>query len=192
MSRPRSSCSSEAADAYRQSAPGNLPVVAMDKARALLAVGLADDAARELDGAMASFRRQRLDYDLAEAELARSEAALAAGEQADAKRWAAAAGRRFRRQANDACGCLAELTGLRARFGSAGRRASIPAEALPLAERLRGCGLAVDADLAELLAARALLAAGRADEARRRIAVVRRRGTEVPLAVGAAAQAGPG
>ena len=174
---------SEAADAYRQSAPGNLPVVAMDKARALLAVGLADDAARELDGAMASFRRQRLDYDLAEAELARSEAALAAGEQADAKRWAAAAGRRFRRQANDACCCLAELTGLRARFGSAGRRASIPAEALPLAKRLRGCGLAVDADLAELLAARALLAAGRADEARRRIAVVRRRGTEVPLAV---------
>jgi tetratricopeptide (TPR) repeat protein len=174
---------SEAADAYRQSAPGNLPVVAMDKARALLAVGLADDAARELDEAMASFRRQRLDYDLAEAELARSEAALAAGEPADAKRWAAAAGRRFRRQANDACCCLAELTGLRARFASPGRRASIQAEALPLAERLRGCGLAVDADLAELFAARALLATGREDEARRRIAIVRRRGAAVPLAV---------
>jgi tetratricopeptide (TPR) repeat protein len=174
---------SEAADAYRQSAPGNLPVVAMDKARALLAVGLADDAARELDEAMASFRRQRLDYDLAEAELARSEAALAAGEPADAKRWAAAAGRRFRRQANDACCCLAELTGLRARFASPGRRASIQAEALPLAKRLRGCGLAVDADLAELFAARALLATGREDEARRRIAIVRRRGAAVPLAV---------
>src|SRR5580693_9832911 len=172
-----------AAGAYRLSAPGYLPVLATDKARALLAVGLAGDAASELDSAIASFRRQRLDYDLAEAELARSEAALAAGEPADAKRWAAAAGRRFRRQANDACCCLAELTGLRARFASPGRRASIQAEALPLAKRLRGCGLAVDADLAELFAARALLATGREDEARRRIAIVRRRGAAVPLAV---------
>jgi len=76
----------EAAGAYRLSAPGNLPVVAMDKARALLAVGLAGDAASELDGAMASFRQQRLDNDLAEAELARSEAALATGDRAGARR----------------------------------------------------------------------------------------------------------
>ena len=52
-----------------------------------------------------------------------------------------------------------------------------------LAERLRGCGLANDADLAELIAARALLAAGRPDEARRRLAAVRRRRPAVPLAV---------
>jgi tetratricopeptide (TPR) repeat protein len=174
---------SEAASAYRRSAPGNLPVVAMDKARALLAVGLAGDAASELDGAMASFRRQRLYSDLAEAELARSEAALATGDWAGARRWAAAAGRNFHRQRNDACSCLAELTRLRARFAAPGRRASIAAAALTLAERLRGCGLAIDADLAELLAARALLASGRAGEARRRIAVVRRRGAAVPLAV---------
>jgi len=173
----------EAAGAYRLSAAGNLPVVAMDKARALLAVGLAGDAASELDGAMASFRRQRLDYDLAEAELARSEAALAAGEPADARRWAAAAGRRFRRQGNDACSGLAALIRLRARFALPGRGASIAAEALLLAEQLRASGLVIDADLAELFAARALLAAGRADEARRRIAVVRRRGAAVPLAV---------
>ena len=37
--------------------------------------------------------------------------------------------------------------------------------------------------MAELLAARALLAAGRPEEARRRLATVRRRGAEVPLAV---------
>jgi CHAT domain-containing protein len=172
-----------AAEAYRLSAPGNLPVVAMDKARALLAVGLAGDAASELDGAMASFRRQRLDYDLAEAELARAEAALAAGEPADARRWAAAAGRRFRRQGNDACSGLAALIRLRARFALPGRRASIAADALLLAERLRGCGLVIDADLAELLAARALLAAGRPDAARQRIAVVQRRGAAAPLAV---------
>src|SRR6266516_448559 len=49
-------------------------------ARALLAAGLAHDAARELDTAIVSFRRQRLDQDHAEAELARSQAALAAGD----------------------------------------------------------------------------------------------------------------
>jgi CHAT domain len=172
-----------AAETYRLSAPGNLPVVAMDKARALLAVGLAGDAASELDGAMASFRRQRLDYDLAEAELARAEAALASGDPADARRWAAAAGRRFRRQGNDACSGLAALIRLRARFALPGRRASIAAEALLLAERLRGCGLVIDADLAELLAARALLLAGRPDAARQRIAAVRRRGAAAPLTV---------
>jgi CHAT domain-containing protein len=185
-----------AADSYRLIAPGNLPVLAMDKARALLAAGLADDAARELDGAMAAFRRQRLDQDLAEAELARSEAALAAGEPAVARRWATAAERRFRRHGNDACACLAELARLRARSTSPGGRApkapkaaeapKAPhaAEAVQLAERLRGLGLVNDADLAELLAARALLAAGRLDEARHRLAAGRRRGAPVPLAVG--------
>ena len=172
-----------AASAYRLTAPGFLPVLATDKARALLAVGLAGDAASELDSAMASFRRQRLDYDLAESELARSEAALAAGELAGARRWAAAAERHFRRRGNDARAHLAALTRLRALPISARGRAGGADEALLLAERLRGCGLASDADMAELLAARALLASGRPDEARRRIAAVRRRGATAPLDV---------
>jgi tetratricopeptide (TPR) repeat protein len=172
-----------AAAAYRLSAPGNLPVLGLDKARALLAVGLADDAARELDMAIASFRRQRLDQDHAEAELARSQAALAAGDLAAARRWATAAQRRFHRRGNDACACLAELTRLRARSASAGRPGPIAGEALLLAQRLRGCGLRNDADAAELIAARALLAAGREDEAKRRIAVVGRRGAAVSLDV---------
>ena len=155
----------------------------MDKARALLAAGLAGEAAGELDEAMVSFRRQRLDHDLAEAELARAEAALAAGEPAVARRWAVAAERRFRRRGNEAWACLAELTRLRARSVSGGRQAPIAAEALRLAGRLRGCGLAGDADLAELLAARTLLAAGRSEEARRRLTVVRRRGQAAPLNV---------
>jgi tetratricopeptide (TPR) repeat protein len=172
-----------AAEVYRLDAPGFLPVLAMDKARALLAAGLADDAARELDTAIASFRRLRLDQDLAEAELARSQAALAAGEPAIARRWAAAAERRFRRQGNDALASLAELTRLRARSVSPRRPADVAAEAMLLAEHLRGRGLRNDAELAELLAARALLAAGRPAEAKRRIAVVRRRGPAVPMAV---------
>jgi tetratricopeptide (TPR) repeat protein len=172
-----------AADGYRLNAPGFLPVLAMDKARALLAVGLPSDAASALDEAMASFRRQRLDHDLAEAELARAEAALAAGEPASARRWALGAERRFRRHGNEAWACLAELTRLRARSVSARHRAPVTAEALRLAGRLRDCGLAHDADLAELLAARWLLAAGRADEARRLIAPGYRRGPTAPLKV---------
>lgn len=168
-----------AADSYRLTAPGFLPVLATDKARALLAVGLADDAARELDSAIVSFRRQRLDQDLAEAELARSQAALAAGEPDVARRWAAAAQQRFRRRGNDACACLAQLIRLRSRLAAAGRPGPIAAEAVPLARRLRGCGLRNDAELAELIAARALLAAGRASEAEQRIAAVRHGGPGV-------------
>ena len=175
---------STAAGTYQLSAPGNLPVLAMDKARALLAAGLASDAAGELDDAMTSFRQQRLDYDLAEAELARSEAALAAGEPAVARRWAATAERRFRRQDNEACACLAELIRLRARSMSPGRQAPIAAEALLLAERLDGCGLGRDAGMAELLAARALLAAGRTGEAKSLITAVHRRRKAMPLAAG--------
>ena len=172
-----------AAGSYRVSTPDNLPVLAMDKARALLAAGLASDAASELDAAMDSFRRQRLDYDLAEAELARAEAALAVGEPAVARRWAAAAQRRFRRQGNDACAWVAELTRLRARSLSPGRRAPIAAEAQLLAERLRNHGLANDAALAELLAARSLLAAGHTKEVRRLIGAGRGHRQAVPLTI---------
>ena len=170
-----------AADAYRVSAPGVLPILAMDKARLMLAAGLAGDAARELDGAMAAFRRQRLDHDLAEAELARAEAALAAGEPAVASHWAGSAERHFRRNGNEACACLAELTRLRARFRATGRPATVADAALGLAGRLRERGLVNDADLADLLAARALIAAGRPDQARRQIATARRPGPAAPL-----------
>jgi tetratricopeptide (TPR) repeat protein len=172
-----------AAASYRLSAPSTLPVLAMDKSRALLAAGLAEDAARELDGAITSFRRQRLDQDLAEAELARSEAALALGNLTAAQRWATAARERSRRRGNLALACLAELIRLRARARSARNPGLIAAEAVLLGERLRECGLRGDADVAELIAVRALLAAGRADEARQRIAGVRRAGPTTPLDV---------
>ena len=172
-----------AADGFQASAPDWLPVLAMDKAHALLAVGLADEAVSELGRAIASFRRQRLDQDLAQAELALSLAALAAGTPAVARRWAAAAQRRFRRQGNDACTCLAELIRLRSRFAAARRPGPLADEAVLLAARLRGCGLRNDADLAELIAARALTAAGRPVEARQRIAATRRGGPATSLEV---------
>ncbi len=172
-----------AADRYRASAPSALPVLAMDKARALLAAGLAHDAARELDDAIVAFRRQRLDQDYADAELARAQAALAAGDLIGARRWAAAAVLRFRRRGNEACACLAELTRLRARAMSRGRPGPIAAEALLIADRLRDRGLTSDAYLAELIAARTMLAAGRVGEARRLIALVRGNGSSVSLDV---------
>ncbi len=173
-----------AAGIYRGSAPGNLPVLAMDKARALLAAGLAAEAAVELDSAISAFRRQRLDQDHAEAELARSQAALAAGEVAAASRWAAAARRRFRRRGNEACAGLAELTRLRAQAAGPGRRpGQIAAQALLLSGRLRDCGLPGDADLAELIAARALVAAGQRAAAATAIAAVRGRGQAATLDV---------
>jgi tetratricopeptide (TPR) repeat protein len=172
-----------AADVYAKLAPGNLPVLAIDKARALIAAGLADDAAAELETAIVAFRRQGLDQDHAEAELARAQAALASGGQAAARKWAAAARRHFRRRGNDTFACLAELTMLRARSTSSGAGAAVAVEALGLAERLRGFGLHSDADIAELVAARALIAAGRTAEAAGRIATVRRRRSALSLEV---------
>ena len=175
-----------AEDGFRLTeSPQWLAVLATDKARALLAVGLSSDAIVELDGAIAAFRRLRLDQDLAQAELTLAQAALAAGELTAARRWAVAARRRFRRQGNAACAYLTDLILLRSRFaGPGGRPGPIAAQAELLAGRLRGCGLRNDADLAELLAARALVAAGRPAEARRRIASARRRGPVASLEVG--------
>ena len=48
-----------AASVYRRIAPGLMPALETDRARALLAVGLADEAASELDSAIAAFRRRR-------------------------------------------------------------------------------------------------------------------------------------
>jgi tetratricopeptide (TPR) repeat protein len=175
---------SAAEEGFRLTAPQWLPVLATDKARALLAVGLTGEAIGELGSAIAAFRRQRLDQDLAQAELALAQAALAAGELAVARRWAAAAHQRFQRQGNDACAYLAELTRLRSRFRERGRRAGpIADEAALLAGRLRGCGLRNDADLAELLAARALIARGRPAEARQRITAAGRGGGVTSLEV---------
>lgn len=159
---------------FRRTASQWLPVLATDKARALLAVGLSRDAIDELDGAIAAFRRQRLDQDLAQAEMTLAQAALAAGALTVTRHRAVAARKRLRRQGNLACAHLTELILLRARFAAPRcRPGPIAAQAELLAGRLRDCGLGPDADLAELLAARALVAAGRPAEARRRIAATR-------------------
>jgi len=159
-----------AADAYRGIAPGMMPVLETDRARALLAVGLADEAASALEIAITAFRRRRSDQYCAEAELDRAQAALAVGDAQAARRWSAAAIRRFRARGNDAWAALAELTRLRAAASSRVRgysAARLAAQAQQLAARLRDHRLRADAAHAELIAARALIAAGHQDEAAR-------------------------
>jgi hypothetical protein len=169
-----------AARAYEATAPGMLPVLATDRARALLAAGLAEDAAVALDGVIAAFRRQRLDQNLGEAELNRAQAARAAGDLIAARQWAGLAMRRFQARGNDAWAALAELTRLGAAFRAAraaGRgHGRIAAQALRVAERLRAHGLPRDAALAELIAARAFTAARRPAAAARCLAAAGGRG----------------
>jgi CHAT domain-containing protein len=179
-----------AAAVYGRTAPGNMPVLETDRARALVAAGLASDAVSELDRAIAAFRRQRLHQYCAEAELTRAQAALATGDLPAARRWSTAAIRRFRARGNESWAALAELTRLRATPGTQEARSApgtqrtrsapatgrgdrtthVAAEAQHLAGRLRAYGLRADAALAELIAARALIAAGRRDDAARRLA----------------------
>jgi hypothetical protein len=183
-----------AAAVYLRTAPGNMPVLQADRSRALLAAGLAADATAELNRVIAAFRRQRLDQYCAEAELSRAQAALAVVDLVAARRWSTTAMRRFRARGNDAWATLAELTRLRASPGvalgtwaakSAGRKhrpAQVAADAYELAERLRAHDLRADAALAELIAARALIAAGDREKAAQRLAAAGT-GRALPLEV---------
>ncbi len=157
---------------YAETADGMLFVLAVEKARALLAAGLCVDAAGVLDAALPRFPGLGMNQEHAEAELTRAQVGFAVGDHATARRWAGQAQRRFRRRHNETWAAVAELTRLRAEFAEStdGRRAAkVAAAAAELAERLRELGLDNDAEAAELLAARADLRAGRADRAGARV-----------------------
>ena len=156
----------------REHASDFLPVVLAARARALLTVGLATEAAGALDIAIPAFLGQRLSQDGAEAMLLRAQAALATFDPAAALSWAEQSAREFRRRGNEAWVALAQLMRLRIERPT---RAGFPAEAARLAERLRQLGLAGDADLAELLRARSLVATGRLTRAAELVRVRPRR-----------------
>jgi hypothetical protein len=148
---------------YAALMPTVLPVLAVDRARALLAAGLFGEADAELADAMERFERQRLSQDHAEATLARAEAALLAGDPGAAGRWARQAHHRFERRDNARWAALADLCGLRADFALARPRAAgrLAARAVALSARLAELGFADDAHLAAALGVRALVRAGR-------------------------------
>jgi tetratricopeptide (TPR) repeat protein len=143
-----------------------LPVVAVDRARVLLAAGLCSEAVTELDGALALFAGQRLTQEYGEAELVRAQAAHAAGDPAAARLWARRAERRFHRRGNETWAAVALLARLRAEFPPPRRRAAaFVARADQVADRLAELGLANDAEAATILAARARIVLGRPADA---------------------------
>ena len=148
---------------YAELAPGTLPLLSLDRARALLAAGLFSDADRELQRVVRQLGGQHLSQDLAEAHLARAEAALLADRPTAAGRHAARARARFERRDNPRWAARAELLGLRAEHLAGTRAAGVKKEADLACERFESLGLAEDARVAAIVAARATLADRGAD-----------------------------
>jgi CHAT domain-containing protein len=183
---------------YREHGPGILPIATVDRSRALLAAGLADEAAAGLVSAIDAFRDQRLSQDRAEAELALAQALAAAGKPADAAGRARQAERHFRARGNETWAALAELARARADFAAESAPAvavpsafssGFPRRAARLAERLLALGLPHDAALARLLSVRALIRLGKPVELiAGQLGQVRPRGAAVPLELRLSAQ----
>ncbi|TYB65455.1 CHAT domain-containing protein [Nonomuraea sp. PA05] len=145
---------------YQDVNPGFLPVLALDRARALLAVGLTDEAGHTLDRAIDGFRRQRLMQDYAEAELARAQCALDAGRHDEARDWARRAETHFRRRGSAAWARRAELMRLRSDLARGAAPRTVARRAWELAARFAELAMPDDGEMARLVSVRALIAAG--------------------------------
>ena len=153
-------------DAQAIDAKVSLAVALLDRARVLLEVGLHRESDDALIEAAALFRADRLHKELAEVELARAECALLDGEIAAARRLAATARDRFRRRSNDRWRRDAELVLLHADLAAGRPGGRLVEPALRLAAEFRGAGLETQARTSQLVAAEALLRAGRTEQAR--------------------------
>ena len=163
---------------YEQLAPGRLPALAVERARALVAAGLFTEADHELAGAIEQAAAQRLSHTYADAVQVRAEAALLAGRAGAAAQWARLARSRFQGRDNARRAALASLVELRAEFAAVGEpiaagssgadhTIAIAGRAQVLAARLARLGLAEDARVTGLVAARALIRAGQPGRAAR-------------------------
>jgi len=146
------------------------PDLAIDRCSALLAAGLARDAAEETDTALSrlppgggiAFRRAELLF-------AAATAALAAGNPAHARERARQAGRLFRTQGRGVWEARADLVIAEARYTAGERSAGLFRAAERVAAHLDAYR-AGDAMRAHLLAGRLALSAGRATDADRHLA----------------------
>lgn len=153
----------QAERAFRTTAPGLVPRTQIDRARALLAAGVADEAARYLDEALPELREHKISQDLAEAELTRAAAALLQGENALAKTLAESARRKFVKRESESWAEVAALTKLRAEASAAlADPATLvaPSRAAKLAQRLMAIGLTDEAAMATMIAVRLALRRG--------------------------------
>ena len=149
-----------AAAEYTERAPGMLPQLSLDRARALVAAGLLTDAEAELRQVVRRLAGQRLEQDLAEAHLALAEVALLAERPADVRPHARRALVILRRRGNLRWAARARLLELRAAL--VGRSGSMPGRFRALATECLAVGLTEEARVAEILAARAALRDGSA------------------------------
>ena len=144
--------------------PSMLPIARLDQARALLAAGLAERAARQLDDLLPALRKQRAGQETAEAEVTRAAAELLEGDPGLAGRLARSAERRFTRRGNNRWAAIARLAGLRAEAGTALAAGRVPrnlvTRAIKLADQLRALLLEDETALALMLAIRMELRRG--------------------------------
>jgi tetratricopeptide (TPR) repeat protein len=156
--------------------PSMVPKMRMAQADALLAAGLAEEAARLLDEALPGLRRQRDHLNLAEAEALRAAAALVDGDQATARRMASSARRRYLRRRAPVWAAIASLTRLRSEVVTALAAdrvpKSLPAKAVALADELAGLRLVDEAAVARMLAVRLELRRGGVERAAALLALV--------------------
>ena len=143
-------------------------VILLDRARVLIESGLHREADSALREAGELFRAERLFKDLGEVELARAECALLDGQISAARRLAGSARTRFRRRGNDRWRRDAELLLLQSDLAAGRPGLRLAPVALRLAAEYRAESLTTQARTAQLIAAEALLRAGRRDRGRRR------------------------
>ena len=150
-----------AATEYAERAPGMLPQLSLDRARALVAAGLLTDAEAELRQVVRRLAGQRLEQDLAEAHLALAEVALLAERPADVRPHAQRALVVLRRRGNLRWAARARLLELRAAL-LVGRSGSLIDRFEALASECVAVGLPEEARVAEILAVRAAHRSGSA------------------------------
>ena len=137
-----------------------------DRAQALLAAGLVSDADTTLSAAATAFGRQRLRQSQAEAELLRAQLALATGRPADARRLAVRAATRFRRRGSVSWALRADAAAVSARVDAGREMPTVLRTAPGLATALDRERLHDEARTVRLQLGRAMLHAGRVDDAR--------------------------
>ncbi|MCE7005841.1 CHAT domain-containing protein [Kibdelosporangium philippinense] len=175
----------EAERDYLELGPFMLPRLRIDQSQALIAAGLADEVAKNLDDVLPQMQAERVQQDLAEAELMRATAALMEDNLSLGRKLASSARRRFKRRGSDAWAAVAALIGLRVDIARAWRGAripvSLPTRASQLADELTTLRLMDEAALARTLAARLEVRRGNVTEATMLLSALRRPGPVTPI-----------